>query len=144
MKKDTLSKSYDYCKELLYRLNAHVAIGEDLVGQATAEALNIEDDGDRRYFLSAIFHGLLIKGTTSAQIIAMLEASFSFDDYDPRSRQQLVVDDERPTITIMGSGKKRTEDGKYFHTVCDHGKQLKTNYCDEAVHRGGRVADWIC
>jgi len=68
--------------------------------------LTIEDVSMRRYFLSAICHGLLIAGPTAEQIIGMLKASFSFDAYNPKSRPPLLENDTRPTITIMGSGKK--------------------------------------
>lgn len=100
------TQEFTYCRELLYQLNAGAQIHEDLANQATLEALSIEDSNARHYFLSAVCHGLLIARPTARQIIGMLEASFSFDDYHPELRPPLAPDDERPTITIMGSGKK--------------------------------------
>jgi anthranilate phosphoribosyltransferase len=97
---------FTYCKELLYRLNAGAQIQENLANQATLEALSIKDPSTRNYYLSAICHGVLIAGPTARQIIGMLEASFSLDGYNPASRPRLAQNDKRPTITIMGSGKK--------------------------------------
>jgi anthranilate phosphoribosyltransferase len=107
MKNSTQStQEFTHCRELIYQLNAGVKIQGKLARQATREALAIEDASTRHYFLSAICHGLLIAGPTAEQIIGMLEASFSFDTYNPKLRPPLVENTTQPTITIMGSGKK--------------------------------------
>lgn len=102
-----MKQNYTYCREALYHLNAHKSIDQDLAYSATREALEIVDPTVRRYFLAAIFHGMLIAKPTADQIVGMLEASFSFDDYHPNTRPQLApTTNTLPTITLMGSGKK--------------------------------------
>lgn len=107
MGKLNVTQNYTYCREALYYLNARRQIDQELAYNATHEALGITDLTVRRYFLAALFHGMLVAQPTPEQIIGMLEASFSFDDYHPNTRPELTTKiNGIPSITLMGSGKK--------------------------------------
>jgi len=139
---------YNYCREALYHLNAGIDINEELAYNATREALSITDDTVRRYFLAAIFHGMLVAQPNTEQIIGMLEASFSFDDYHPNTRPQLSDKTDRlPSITIMGSGKKGLKTVNISTlaaiTASSSKRLIVTKPCTEAISSLTGSADFL-
>jgi len=141
-------QNYTYCREALYYLNAQKKIDQKLAYNATHEALTITDSTVRHYFLAAIFHGMLVAQPTPEQIIGMLEASFSFDEYHPNTRPALTTEPDRiPSITLMGSGKKGLKTVNISTlaaiTASSSKRLVVTKPCTEAVSSLTGSADFL-
>jgi len=148
MKKVEVAQEYPYCREALYYLNAQKPIDQKLAYNATREALEITDTTVRRYFLAAIFHGMLVAKPTPDQIVGMLEASFSFDDYHPNTRPMLAPKTNKtPTITLMGSGKKGLKTVNISTlaaiTASSSKRIIVTKPCTEAISSLTGSADFL-
>jgi len=99
-------KNNGYVNEVLYRLNVEVDIEPDLLGRAFEQVLNNQDSKTRDVQIGSILTGLMGKGPTSDQVVALLKASFNLDNFDYKKRKKISLPNNSKLICSVGSGKK--------------------------------------
>ena len=92
--------------EVLYRLNVHAEVDPDLLRCALVEVLEDPDTQLRDTLLGSVLTGMIAKGPTHQQIVALLQAAFSIDNFSSNNAIKIELPKGKLLIGAAGSGKK--------------------------------------
>ena len=91
--------------EVLYRLNVGSTIPLNVLENAFRDLLLSKDDF-RDVQMGAILTGITARGAKVEEIRSLLLASFSLDNFNPRSRIKVDLPNGESLISAIGTGKK--------------------------------------
>jgi len=101
-----MSKLTHTVAEVLYRFNVHAQVEVDLLAAAFDEILQSQHTPSKDALLSALLTGVMTKGPTVDEVVALLRCAFRLDAFVPEQRERVQIADGRPVIAVAGSGKK--------------------------------------
>lgn len=90
--------------ELLFLTNIGRDVSKDIAYDAFIGAITENNPERRTYMMGMILNGLMAKGPTDDEIVGLLDAAFSMDEFNPEERKNFPSANK--TITVAGSGKK--------------------------------------
>jgi len=92
--------------EVLYRLNVQAPIELDLLTSGFIEVLEHPSEQVRDVLLGAFLTGIMVRGPTADEVVALLKAAFQLDNFSPSNAINVELPKDKALISIVGSGKK--------------------------------------
>jgi len=128
--------------ETFYKLNIGLSIDEFEAQKAMLEILNEKDLQKKRYLLTMLLNGIMIKGPSVSEVKGLINASLSLDF--KQKKQKIILPDNELLVGVAGSGKKGFKTinittpatfvaaacGAYVAKACSHSTSSKTGSSD--------------
>jgi anthranilate phosphoribosyltransferase len=92
--------------EVLYRINLQSEIDVPLLREAFLSVLKDQEGDSRDVQLGAILTGLMARGPTLEETCALIEASFTLDNFDYANKVAVELESGTKLVAAVGSGKK--------------------------------------
>ena len=95
--------------EVLYRLNVQSKVDLKRLEEAFDSVLSNSKQSIRDIQLGAILTGIMARGPTKDEIVALLNSVFKLDKFNPRKRYKIKIPKGEILVGAIGSGKKGTK-----------------------------------
>ncbi|WP_026887955.1 hypothetical protein [Clostridium beijerinckii] len=92
--------------EILFRLNIKEKIEVEVLQEAFKDILEEANSQTRDVLLGALLTGIMLKGPTVNEIVALLRATLSLDSYSPENSVKITLPKNKLLVGAVGSGKK--------------------------------------